>query len=584
MRQSGVPSGRDSGAMDGLMGDMMVTGPKSGLFWPLAVLLMAISWLIPHHAAPWLNFLQESYVVLVLAVVMTVSLVRVKRPIEINALHCSALVLATLPLLQWLTGSIASFGTAWIHSLFLFGLFIAFVLGAFWAQAKWQRGPDFLFSAFLVAAIVSVGLQLAQWLSGGDMLPWVFPAPESRYYANLAQPNLLGSLLLLGCVGVAWGFYKKLIGGFVATVAVLFLLIGLVLTESRTGFLNALIVGVLLSCFWKKERPFLFALVVSGMLVVMLAMYAWLPEINAWLGHPVAKRPPFDPVRLAMWSSLLGYLPELPFFGTGWGQIAEAAMLSPGFPSMPGATRYSHNLLLDLMLSNGLVIGGGILLGLAYFAVRLLKQLMRKEPDFSIPFAAVSVLTVHAMLELPLAYAYFLLPYGLLLGWVSVPLQMSRWFVVDRRMALLVIFGGLLATVVTIRDYQVVERSFFDVAYGIRGEPVPPAARPDLIVLTQWRDRFDFVNTAPGPVFSDEEFERAVKIVSATPSPLLLYMLSYRLAASGQPEIARFWLAVLCRNSPPPVILSLQEKWREDPIGLALRQTVAWTSCSGEND
>lgn len=545
------------------------------------VFLLSLSWLFPHHLAPWTTFFQESYLSLLLFVVACLVLASSTEEIRVSPLVLAVLLVSLIPWLQLALDTVYAFGTAWMHWLFLTGLAFSIALGAHWERVSPGRCLDFLFSAIVIAALVSVGIQLFQWFPSQEENQWVLASGSNRFYANIGQPNLLATLLLMACLGVAWGYSKRLVGGGGTIFTVVFLLVGITLTESRTAWVNVFVISVILLVFWRKERPQALGVAISFLLFFFISFSYFLSEVNAFFDRPPPLvREAFDPTRLAMWKGFFQVFLERPLLGFGWGQLTEAVYLVSDFPETGGNTRHAHNLIIEILCLNGLVFGGGIILGMGWVFCRLLCMLTYGNPGFLIPFSAVSILIVHAMLELPLHYAYFLFPFGLVLGVLSSNLSFSWCFSLRRFQAAILLALVFVAALLTMKDYQEVERTYHSVYYGLKGEGVPDSEVPDILILTQWRDRFFFANTPPKADFSPESYEAAKKIIVATPSHFLLYILAHNLAVSGQVEEAKFWLNKICDITTLPLSAPLQEKWLELSKDNSAYQKVEWQPCA----
>src|SRR5690606_31370645 len=99
----------------------------------------------------------------------------------------------------------------------------------------------YIFLAFLIASIISVWLQLRQWLLLDGSI-WVADLPPNgRPFANIAQPNLLSTLLIIGLLSILYLYENKRIQNFTAGLSTLFLLFGIALTFSRTAWLFSII-------------------------------------------------------------------------------------------------------------------------------------------------------------------------------------------------------------------------------------------------------------------------------------------------------------------------------------------------------
>jgi O-antigen ligase len=563
------------------MGEKLTSKPlvvMPPIFLAVLAVFLSLAWVIPNHTRPWLALYADGIAGAVLLIVAIWVLMRSPGKVEMVGLGLSFLLLAAVPWLQFEMGLVYSSGTAWINSFYLIGFSLAIFAGWRWEKSTPGQCLDFLFLAICLAAVVSVGMQLMQWLQFANDNFWVANGGKSRFSANMAQPNQLASLLLLGVVGVAWGYSQKSLGTIVAILLSLYLLLGVALTESRTAWLNVAIILVALYFFWGQSRPKRFNLALLGFGVYFIALHFSLPFFNRLIfGEEALHRELGDPIRLGMWKSLVNALMDRPWFGYGWGQITEAALASRDFPDTGQMTKHSHNIVLDILLYNGLVLGGLVLTVLVATFRRFFTRLTQE--NFILPLLAVGVVLVHAMLELPLHYAYFLLPCGMMLGVLLLRSDVKVWLACPKLMGLGVAITIACGLWITIADCLEVERTYFYVYFGKKGETIPPEFMPKLTVLTQWRDRLIFANSIPDGALTREKSRWMKGVIAATPESFLMFQLAQNLALNGRPDDAKEWLEKMCIMTPAWVTQLLAEQWESAAESHAAYRIVNWKQC-----
>lgn len=545
----------------------------------LLAVLTALAWLLPNHNQPWTTFQSESWLAIIFLSVACAVLLREPVRIEMPAASVVAVLMALLPWGQFLFGGIHSFGIAWINSIYLLGFSLAIIVGWNWESRAPGEAMDFLFLAITIACVVSVALQVCQLLQIDGLDIWVLNGGQGRFSANLNQPNMLASLLLLGVIGIAWAYANEKLGAPVSVLLVMWLLLGVQLTESRTAWLNMLAILIGFAAFWRTPRPKYLRLALVGFAAYAILVHFSIPVLNElFRSQETVSRGLYDAYRIAIWRESVDLLVQRPYFGYGWGQVQEAYLGAEGLPNFGGALSHSHNIFIELLLNSGIFFGG---LLLAFF-LRMFWIFLHnlRTPNFIFPFAAFWILFVHSQLELPLHYAYFLLPFGLILGVLSQKSASSALLIAPKLLGFPALALTAFMLALTVSDCFEVERTLHTIRYGENAKAKHLDDLPDLFVLKQWRDRLEFANAEPKNPVTDEQYEWMKGVVISTPSPFMYFRLAQNLALDGQSERARYWLGVLCRASPEGHKEKLFAHWLELSAKDSRYVTVNWTGCN----
>lgn len=544
----------------------------------LLTFLTALAWLLPNHNQPWTTFQSESWLAIIFLIVACIVLLRQPVGIEMPTASVVAVLMALLPWGQFLLGGIHSFGTAWINSIYLLGFALAIIVGWNWERRSPGEAMDFLFLAITMAGVISVALQVCQFMRIDGLDIWVLNGGQGRFSANLNQPNMLASLLLLGVIGVAWAYANAKLGVTVAVLLVMWLLFGVQLTESRTAWLNMLAILIGFAVFWRTPRPKYFRLVLVGLAVYAVLVHFSIPVLSElFRSQETASRGLYDAYRVAIWRESADLLIQRPYFGYGWGQVQEAYLFAERLPDFGGALSHSHNIFIQLLLNNGVLFGGLILVFFAGLFWQFLRNIW--VPNFIFPFFAFWILFVHAQLELPLHYAYFLLPFGLILGVLSQKSGLSVQLSVGRQIAVPVLALTAFVLALTLIDCFEVERTVNTIRYGEKAQAKSVDDLPNLYVLKQWRERLEFVNAEPQSPLTEERYQWMKGVVVSTPSPFMYFRLAQNLALDGQSERAQHWLGVLCRASPEDYKEKLFAHWSELSVSNSKYAAVNWKGC-----
>ena len=228
--------------------EKIIMTPMGLSLWACA---LAIGWLLPNHYRPWMAFHFDAWVALVLSVASLTVFLRSRQALAWSRITLLLAFLLAMLWLQYALGLVLLAGNVWISSAYLLGLLLALLTGAHWEKKTPGQLGDGLFLAIGLAAIVSVGLQLRQWLALDGLELWTMDGGPERPFANFGQPNQLGTFLLWGVLATAWGWTRQRIGSGVAMLLAAYLLFGVALTGSRTAWVGlALMVGAV--WWWRR--------------------------------------------------------------------------------------------------------------------------------------------------------------------------------------------------------------------------------------------------------------------------------------------------------------------------------------------
>lgn len=527
---------------------------------------LALGWLLPNHYRPWTTFHMDTWVAAMVLLACAAVFLRAAGPVIWHRIAVMAGVVVFIPWAQYSAGLITMQGTAWISTAYLLGFLLVLLIGARWELASPSQLADGLFLAIGVAAIVSVGLQLYQWL-GFEMLDvWVMGNASARPFANMGQPNELGTLLLWGLLSAVWGLVRRRIGVRTALLMAAYLLFGLALTQSRTAWL-AVVMLVCASWFWRRFGPNRrWPWLVTG-----LGLYFAICTLSVgWLSRTflfASSSEIVDIVRLSnearpmIWSMFMDAAMQQPFFGYGWNQVGLAQLaVAPDHRPLHIVAFHSHNLFLDLVLWCGIPAGSFIAIYLVRWLWKCFRAVRGAEDVLLILF--LLVVFNHAMLELPLHHAYFLLPAGLVMGALNARLNMRPVFTVRRWSVLVAWFFSAALLSIIVHDYLRVESSYLALRFEwAHVKTKTPGEPPEVLALDQLREYIRFARFEPTQGMNAHDLGWMRKVVGAYPNTGTIYNLATALALNQQPEEAQLWLKRMCKIVPQPECVAAKTVW-----------------------
>ncbi len=197
-----------------------------------------------------------------------------------------------------------------------------------------------------------------------------------------------------------------------------------------------------------------------------------------------------------------------------------------------------------------------------WFARRL-----RRQPSWE-AMAALGVLLpllVHSQLEFPYAFAYFLVPLGILLGvFDGSTRRPSDAGVIVRGAAMapaLILSGSLLAALGS--EYPAAEEAFRVNRFENRrlGQAPPTYVPPDLILLTQVGDMLRAMRVRASRDMSADDLEALVRAARRYTWAPLHFRSALALALNGRPMEAADNLRVIRDLFPPAVVEEGRQNW-----------------------
>lgn len=534
-----------------------------------ACLLLLGTYLFPVHLLPWLTFYNEWLFVLFVGLALA-WLIQAKRFLTIGN-PMSWLVLITLLVMHALftqNYTPAQWGLLGLLLLYAGVAWLAYVLGQNMpGQPMW----NLLMACIAAAALLSAMLAVLQWLGvvahqGWDPAFILYSEGGGRVSSNIGQANNLGTLLVIGMgvIGYTWyGVAKRSVTWkALAVLGLLLLVFGVYVSGSRTAVLNLLLWPLLLGAWamWQRQGfPWLALLPIGGWLMLQWAM----PPLIEWWGlFPVqeARSLVQDQSRIRLWSMVLTAIAESPWTGHGIGAVANAHLrFSPEFGAFDySIAQHAHNTVLDLWAIFGLPLGSLVVGGVVWcWATAWWRS---KEAPQQFIWLMATAMLVHAMLEYPLHYGFFLWLLFLLFGVLKA--GDVRYQVTIKRPALGSVVWLVLFSTVTVSIWQsYVQVETLYTQYRQRGGEWVQQALAER--QTHWVDplfaepyeRLYWLSTPIEQVvaLTPDELKRLERQASLYALPGLGWRVAMAHAAQGRATEAGWWAERMCAMFSPQV-------------------------------
>lgn len=459
-----------------------------------------------------------------------------------------------------------------------------------------------LASAFLLAGLLGT---LSQWIQLFHLESQAFGLVSSYFYddnrrlwGNLNQPNHQATIEGMALVAATWLASRGKLRFPMWLVAVVLLESGIVLSGSRTGVLHvglAALYAIIAAWLARgarrdidpMQRPI-------GLLVAAIALVAVLlvlqPTIKA-AGHAfdwhlfdtVAQLKSADQMsaRRALWAHAWAMFRSHPWLGVGWGEFGWAQFQQlPQVGVKVEMSLHAHNAVLDLLAKTGIVGTAGVVLVLAGWLWRVVRVRLRhagsdERAQTLVVLTWLSMLCGHSMLEYPLHYLYFFLPFCFMLGWLEPGgfgrWNMPRWL----SLGLLAGFAAVSAIVLATmwQDYRRAEAR----EYATRER------RATLPLPAYWFRPYASADVAERAVITPENaatlLPSHIAAVHLLPTPTMIARTAWLMALTGDPAQGRAWLERLryyYQGDEPTQYATLDQACREVADAARPREFCQW--------
>ena len=546
-------------------------------------ILILLAWLMPLHFIPWTSWHSEAIVFFAVFLCAWTSLFKLlpdkrSRQLKLPYLVLPFAMMAITAVVQAMTGVMTFWGDAFVF--FCYSILCILCLGIGFASNQQTHTPEtaagagctsdsiltlFAFTLIL-GSFTSVMVALLQVFELCQDSAWINRMPQLRRPGgNLAQPNHLATLVLMGISSLVFVYESGKLKKASSIFILLTLSIGLAITESRTGLLSML----LLSCWWGIKKNKIFDRVSS--LLVFLAVIGFLAFFLAWpsififiqqqsSGFSAGVNTKAG-VRLVVWSQLLEAVTHRPLWGWGLGEVAKAHNSIAHNYLVSEPFSYAHNILLDLALGIGIPLTGVVVLLAGVWSWRRIRHVAHTQTWYCV--AIVLPLAIHSLLEFPFAYAHFIAPVLFAVGVLEGRLKPESGFVINVRFAAVFLFVISVLACWSAVEYLEIEEDFriarFE-ALKIGQKPADYVA-PKVILLTQLKALLTATRISPKPCMSPDELDIVKKTALRYPWSATQNRYALSLALNGYRDEAIRQLKVIRALHGEKVYLSIKNYW-----------------------
>ncbi|WP_027212502.1 PglL family O-oligosaccharyltransferase [Burkholderia sp. WSM2232] len=454
----------------------------------LSLVLLALALVLPYavvnHTYPIPTFYAE-FTALALYLLMGAGVVLLVAGSQPRVAFASPVV-ALVPLLfglllvaQSVLLPVSQPSMNWLGGGFLLAAFMATHAGYGFARAKLgENALRWAACALVVGGLFAVFCQVIQLFHlEARVSPLVVAynvTVERRPFGNMAQANHLATYIAFAMAGALYLVQTRRIAVAIWALASTIFAVGLALTVSRGPWLQMGVIVV--AGFWmalvqtraepqlrRSHRQWLIPLALAVLFFVVNALIRWANvRYHLELGQSAADR--FKDAgqiapRLALWKYGWTMFRTHPLLGVGWGEFPSYQYQFAKTLGGVEIANNSHDIFIDLLAKTGLIGLAIVLFGLVAWLVRVVRAPQSAARVFGI--ALIGVLVMHALVEYPQQYMFFLLPAMFVFGLLETrPLRL-----VPARLSFgvfaAIVFGSIAALYPVYRDYARAEVLYY---------------------------------------------------------------------------------------------------------------------------
>jgi O-antigen ligase len=367
----------------------------------------------------------------------------------------------------------------WLGGGFLLAAFMATHAGYGFARAKLsETALRWAACALVVGGLFAVFCQVIQLFHLETRVSPLVVAynvtVERRPFGNMAQANHLATYIAFAMAGALFLVQTRRVAVPIWALVSTIFAVGLALTVSRGPWLQMGVIVV--AGFWmafaqtraepqlrRSHRQWLIPIALAVLFFVVNALIRWANvRYHLELGQSAADR--FKDAgqiapRLALWKYGWTMFRTHPLLGVGWGEFPSYQYQYAKTLGGVEIANNSHDVFIDLLAKTGLIGLAIVLFGLVTWLVRAVRA--PQSAGRVLGIALIGVLVMHALVEYPQQYMFFLLPAMFVFGLLETrPLRL-----VPARLSFgvfaAIVFGGIAALYPVYRDYARAEVLYY---------------------------------------------------------------------------------------------------------------------------
>jgi O-antigen ligase len=453
-------------------------------------LALTIPFAVVNHTYPIPTFYAEYtalalYLVLAATVALLVRVSEPRVPFASPVVALMPLAFGLLLVAQTVLLPVAQPSMNWLGGAYLLASFVAVHTGFGLVRAGLgDKALRIGAAALMVGGLFAVFCQVVQLFHlEVKFTPFVVAynvMTERRPFGNMAQANHLATVIAFAMAGALYYVQTRRLPVVLWLIVSAVYSLGFALTVSRGPWLQTAVIVV--AGFWmafvqgravasegfdgpgrRDVRAWIMPAVLAVLFFVVNGLVRW---ANVRYGFDLAQSAAermqdagqIAP-RLALWKYGWTMFKTHPLLGVGWGEFPRYQYEMVRELGIVEIANNAHDIFIDLLAKTG-ALGMAILaLGIVLWLIRVLRAPQTPARIFGL--SLLGVLMMHALVEYPQQYMFFLMPAMLVIGLLETrPLRL-----VARPMSyglyVVLVLVGLAALYPTIRDYNRAEVLYY---------------------------------------------------------------------------------------------------------------------------
>jgi hypothetical protein len=291
------------------------------------------------------------------------------------------------------------------------------------------------------------------------------------------------------------------------------------------------------------------------LLLVYSALVIYTPDLMAALGIDLAtleERASQTSVRLVLWEQAWTISLLHPWFGAGWFQFGpQQAMLASLFAPTEYSD-YAHNIVLDLACEIGWPITILIFLAAAYWFYQCCVRHWKHSPVRYMSMMLLAALA-HSLVEFPLWMGYILMPFGVMVGALSVTKLGWRDIALNKKSVTTFFLASAVLISALTWDHNRVVNGFAALAWQQAGQKsgIGSTEKPAFTLFPQFYDYFQVAKMHIGPGMSKQDIQFLERVSLRFAFTPILGRLAVAYADNRRPtEALQVLIAIQRLNGP----------------------------------